>query len=43
MDSILFFILSFIDDIISLQGFIFVVASFLVFSVVQLIYKVIRG
>ena len=43
MDSILFFILSFIDDIISLQGFIFVVASFLVFSVVQLIYKIIKG
>ena len=43
MDNILFFILSFIDDIISLQGFIFVVASFIVFSVVQLIYKVIRG
>ena len=43
MDSILFFILSFIDDIISLQGFIFVVASFVLFSVVQLIYKIIRG
>lgn len=43
MDNILFYILSFIDDIISLQGFIFVIASFLVFSVVQLIYKIIRG
>lgn len=43
MDSILFYILSFIDDIISLQGFVFVVASFLVFSVVHLIYKIIRG
>ena len=43
MDSIIFFILSFIDDIISLQGFIFVIASFVVFSVVQLIYKIIRG
>ena len=43
MDNILFFILSFIDDIISLQGFIFVIASFVVFSVVHLIYKVIRG
>lgn len=43
MDSILFYILSYIDDIISLQGFIFVVASFIVFSVVQLIYKIIRG
>lgn len=43
MDSIIFFILSFIDDIISLQGFVFVLASFVVFSVVQLIYKIIRG
>lgn len=43
MDSILFFILSFIDDIIFLQGFIFVIASFVVFSVVQLVYKIIRG
>ena len=43
MDNILFFILSFIDDIISLQGFIFVIASFVVFSLVQLIYKVIKG
>lgn len=43
MDNILFFILSFIDDIISLQGFVFVIASFVVFSVVQLIYKIIRG
>ena len=43
MDSILFFILSFLNEIISLQGFIFVLASFVVFSVVQLIYKIIRG
>lgn len=43
MDSIIFYILSFLDDIVALQGFIFVIASFVVFSVVQLIYKIIRG
>lgn len=43
MDSIIFYILSFLEDIVTLQGFIFVIASFVVFSVVQLIYKIIRG
>ena len=43
MDSIIFYILSYLDDIVDLQGFIFVIASFVVFSLVQLIYKIIRG